>query len=194
LLIADAQTIPIRPGAADVINCCGPVLSFVPDWRGALQEMGRIIAPGGRLLLEVEGKWTFDVFWTLLSTLVGDPWGYRQSLWSSARRLLPPYNRGHTIRFAFPLEDGTIVDMPLKLFAFKELRDALADVDLRLTHRWGVHSLTNLIPSQVLHSAEPSRRVRDAFNKLASIERRYFGRWPLRSLGCSLLVIAERAA
>lgn len=190
----DAVTLPAPAGAFDAVNCCGPTLSLVPDWPQALREIARCLKPGGRLLLEVEGKWNLDVLWEVVNALSGNRLGYDEPLAVALRHLRPPWRRGHVIDYALPLERGGAVSLPLKLFAPSELGRALGAAGLRPVRRWGIHALTNVIPSTVLHRAGKGAVVTALFRALSSLEKRANGRWPLNALGCSLLVLARKGA
>ncbi len=90
---ADASAIPLRDSIADCVNCCGPTLSFVSNWRKALSEMARCLKPGGKLLLEVEGKWNLDLFWEIVSAVGFNFLGYDESLGTAFSHLLPPWDK-----------------------------------------------------------------------------------------------------
>jgi ubiquinone/menaquinone biosynthesis C-methylase UbiE len=188
--IADAQWLPFEDNVADCMNCCGPTLSFVHDWRKALMEMSRCLKPGGKLLLEVEGKWNMDLFWEIINALGFDFLDYNEPLSTAIGHLLPPWSIGHIITYPFKLESGEPVSMHLKLFAARELTQELLNVDLVKVKRWGLHVITNLIPSTVLHETDPSSLLRQTFRALSFIEKRINSSWPFNALGCSLLVLA----
>jgi len=46
----DAMRLPFRDGCFDIV-VSGECLQYVPDWRRALDEMQRVLKPGGRLVL-----------------------------------------------------------------------------------------------------------------------------------------------
>jgi len=189
---ADATSLPFGDSVADAVNCCGPTLSFIPEWRTALREIARCLKPGGKLLLEVEGKWTLDMFWEVLNALTGNRLGYDKSLGDALKQFLPPWTVGHRTDYSFARESGETVTMPLKLFTAGELSRELRSVGLSVESRWGLHFLTNLIPSTVLHRADATRSVRRLFEALARLERLVYNIWPFNSLACSLLVIAVK--
>jgi SAM-dependent methyltransferase len=191
-LIGDAAALPFADSVAEFINCCGPTLSFVPDWRQGLSEMSRCLKPGGRLLLEVEGKWNFDMFWEIVNGICFNVLEYDESLLEALRHLRPPWNIGHHVEYAFKLESDESVMMPLKLFAASELEKELQAVGLVQTKRWGLQSLNNIIPSTILHDATPSPGLKKIFAFLSSIERRFNQFRPLNAIGCSILVIAQK--
>jgi ubiquinone/menaquinone biosynthesis C-methylase UbiE len=191
-LVADAQWLPFRDSISSCANCCGPTLSFVPNWRLALSEMSRSMKPGARLLMEVEGKWNFDMFWEIINGIGHNFLQYDESLAKAISHLRPPWNIGHTIQYAFELESGEVIEMPLRLFAASELKKELFRVGLIEEKRWGLHVLTNLIPSTILGKVHPSRGLRMIFTALASIEKHVNSYWPFSSFGCSLLVIARK--
>jgi len=188
----DAQAIPAMAAAFDGINCCGPTLSFVPDWRKALAEMSRCLKPGGWLLLEVEGKWNPDLFWEVINGLGLNFLSYKEPLTAALKHLLPPWHTGHLISYAFKLESGQTVSMPLKLFTPSEMQRHLRDVGLVIERRWGLHCFTNLIPSTILHEPTPPSPVRHLFSLLASIEGRVSHLWPVNAFACSLVFLARK--
>jgi ubiquinone/menaquinone biosynthesis C-methylase UbiE len=51
---ANAQEMPFADASFDVV-LCGMGLQFMPDKRAALSEMRRVLAPGGRLILNAPG-------------------------------------------------------------------------------------------------------------------------------------------
>ena len=51
LALATLEALPYRAATFDAVTCCGSTLSFVDDPVGALRELGRVLRPGGRLLL-----------------------------------------------------------------------------------------------------------------------------------------------
>ncbi len=191
-LNASAESLPLKDSVADCVNCCGPTLSFVPDWQLALTEMSRCLRPGGKILLEVEGKWNFDLVWEITNAVGCNFLRYDEPLSAALRHLLPPWNKGHTITYSFKKESGETASMPLKLFTSNELDSELKKVGLIPDERWGLHMLTNIVPSTILHDARPSRRLRGFFNRLAWFEKRIYRNWPFNSLANSILILAHK--
>lgn len=64
-VVADAQQLPFRDGCFDVVKAT-EVMEHVPDAATALRECGRVLRPGGRLVLTVP----------FLERLHGDPQDY----------------------------------------------------------------------------------------------------------------------
>ncbi len=191
-LIADGEALPFEDAVADCVNCCGSTLSFIPNWRQALSEMSRCLKPGGRLILEVEGKWNFDLFWEIINAIGFNVFEYDEPLLDALQHLRPPWNVGHHVEYPFKLESDETVTMPLRLFAAAELEKELQHVGLVQVKRWGLHSLTNIIPSTILHDSRPGPLLKKMFSLLSNIERRFNQFQPLNAFGCSLLVIAEK--
>lgn len=189
--IADAESLPISDCVADCVNCCGPTLSFVPNWRKALAEIGRCLKPGGILLLEVEGKWSLDLIWEIINAFGCNFLGYDESLLAAMSHLLPPWNVGHTIKYSFKLESGEVT-MPLKLFACKELKKELKNIGLIRLKQWGLHSVTNIVPSVILHKQHPNRKVKAVFRATSYLERHIYGARPFNCVGNSILVVARK--
>jgi SAM-dependent methyltransferase len=191
-LVMDAQSLPFENFSADCINCCGPTLSFIPDWRMALSEMARCLKPGGKLLLEVEGKWNFDLLWEIVNALGFNFLDYDESLATAISHLLPPWKIGHVMDYSFKEESGKSALMHLKLFSASELTKELKKAELIPDQRWGLHVITNLMPSTILHEANPANFIRQTFSFLEKIEKRLNRFWPFNAFGCSLLVLAHK--
>ena len=188
----DAQCLPVPNEAADVVNCCGPTISFVPDYRKAFDEMARVLRPKGRLILECEQKWNFDMIWEVINALLGNTFEYDESLGEALGHFLPPFRKGHYVKYAFRVESGEKSYMNLKLFTPSELRLELEKVGFKLDKKFGIHIFTNLIPSTVLHDASPTTWIRYLFGILASAEILAYNKWPFFNLGCSLVVTATK--
>ena len=192
--LTDLENLPFKDSIADCANCCGPTLSFVPNWRRGLREISRCLKRNGKLLLEVEGKWNPDLFWEILNALRSNCLEYDEDLNTAVRHLSPPWATGPTISYSFKTESGSSVPMPLKLFSGIELRRELHSVGLIEDKKWGLHALTNLIPSTILHRSNPSARTRAVFSALASLEKRVNQKWPVNDFACSVLVLAHKQA
>lgn len=55
LLLADATRLPFREGSFPAVMACH-LLHLIPDWRRAIAEMRRVLAPGGVILHHGEGE------------------------------------------------------------------------------------------------------------------------------------------
>ena len=186
LAVADVAALPYRRGAFDLAVCCGSVLSFVPAPAHALAELARVLRPGGRLLVECEHRTSLDLGWGLLSSLTGDSLGFGLSPRAAWRQLA---GRPRT---------SLVVDYPgyppLRLFRRGELLATLRGAGLRPVRAWGIHTLTNLIPSTILHRPELPRLLRRPYAALRAADRAV-ARWRApQALANSLVVLAERAA
>jgi len=179
---ADVQALPYRDAVFDAVTCCGSTLSFVDRPAAAVAEIARVLKPGGRLFLDCEHKWNADLVWTLASALTGDPLGYGLSpsrAWRAVAR------RG-----------GCVITYPgygaLRLFTAPELRAMLREAGLQPLRTWGIHGLTSLIPSTVLHRARLPAAVGPFFRALCALDgavRRLPGS---ARIACSLVVLARR--
>ena len=92
LVQGDVEALPCRDGTMDLVISCGSTLSFVTRPERAFAEIARVLRPGGRLLLEVEHRWSLDLAWRLASSLAGDPLGYGVEP-REARRAFAPATR-----------------------------------------------------------------------------------------------------
>jgi SAM-dependent methyltransferase len=57
---ADATALPFADDAFDGAIACH-VLHLIPDWRGAVEELARVVRPGGRILVNL-GGWDHGVW------------------------------------------------------------------------------------------------------------------------------------
>ncbi len=73
-----AENLPFPDDSFDVVAAM-TVLCFVPDAKGAVREMARVLRPGGRLVLGELGRWSF---WAAKRRLRGWP---GSPTWKAAR-------------------------------------------------------------------------------------------------------------
>jgi SAM-dependent methyltransferase len=181
--LASVEALPFAPASFDAVVCCGSTLSFVDDPRAALGELARVLKPGGRLLVEVEHRFSLDLAWTLASALGGGVLGYGVPLgaaWRSVTRR--------------PRE-GCVVEYPgygrLRLFTRTEVGAMLTGVGLRPRRWWGIHTVTNVIPSTVLHRGTLRPLTAALYRPLRALDARLSRRsWAAR-LANSLVVLAD---
>ena len=179
---ATLEALPYGDGAFDVVVCCGSTLSFVDDPRRALAELGRVLRPGGRLFLECEHRPSLDLAWALLGGLTGNALAYDITAGEAWRALVARTS----VRLAYP---GYGV---LTLFTRRDLRDMLAAAGLVTRREWGVHSITNVLPSTLLHRARLPRPLAALYRVLRGLDRALASAAPARALANSLVILAER--
>ena len=184
LALGNVEALPYRDESFDVVTCCGSTLSFVDAPATALRELGRVLRPGGRLLLECEHRWSLDLAWALLSALTRDSLGYGLSTAAAWRQLTRRPREGCT------------VDYPgygrLRLFTRAELRVMLATAGLHPLRWWGIHSITNVIPSTVLHRERFGPALTTIFGPLRAIDAQLSACPPAQRLANSLVVLAKK--
>jgi SAM-dependent methyltransferase len=178
------EALPYSDNAFDAVVCCGSTLSFVTDPAAALRELGRVLRPGGRLLLEVEHKWSADLAWMAASAAAGDALGYGVSAAALWRAL------------AVPLGESCVIPYPdygaLRLFTASELRRLLDGSGLAVARTWGIHSATGLLPSTLLHRRRLPAGLRPLYAALCTVDR-WVTRVPgARGLASSLVLLALR--
>jgi SAM-dependent methyltransferase len=178
------EALPYTDGAFDVVACCGSTLSFLAEPAAAVNELGRVLRPGGRLLLEVEHKWSADLGWMAVSAAVGDVLGYGVSVATLWRAL------------ARPLAESCVLPYPgygaLRLFTAADLRRLLAAAGLSAVRTWGIHSATGCLPSTVLHRRRLPRVVRPLYAALCAVDRRVTSVPGARGVASSLVVLAAK--
>jgi SAM-dependent methyltransferase len=178
------EALPYATNSFDAVTCCGSTLSFVADPAAALIELGRVLRRGGRLLLEVEHKWSADLGWMAVSAVGGDVLGYGVSLTALWRAL------------ARPLGASCVLPYPgygsLRLFTARDLGRLLAAGELEPRRTWGIHSATGCLPSTLLHRRQLAGVLRRLYTGLCVVDR-WMSRMPgARGLASSLVVLAEK--
>jgi SAM-dependent methyltransferase len=181
--VGSVEALPYPDARFDAVVCCGSTLSFVDDPARALAELGRVLRPGGRLLLDCEHRPSLDLAWTLASALTGDTLGYGVRPRDAWRAI----TAGRSLRLTYPGYG------PLWLFTRRELAAMLAAAGLTPVRAWGVHNVTNLLPSTLLHRPRLPLALKAAFRALCRLDARVIGTAPARALANSLVLLARRA-
>jgi len=75
LVAGDALCLPFADGAFDVV-VCSEVLEHIPDYRGAIAELVRVLRPGGRLCVSVPRPWCERICWWLSRDYHQTPGGH----------------------------------------------------------------------------------------------------------------------
>jgi SAM-dependent methyltransferase len=162
---------------------CGEHAVVRPHPDRALAEIGRVLRPGGRLFLEVEHRWSLDLAWRLASSVTGDVLGYGVGI----REAAP----------SRPLGEGIWIDYPgyprLRLFTGRELRRLLGQARLVPVRMWGLHSVTNVVPSTCC-IARRSRVIAAFYRTLRSLDRALAATGPARGLANSLIILATKTS
>jgi SAM-dependent methyltransferase len=186
LVRGDLLGLPYRDATFDAVVCAGSTLDFVDDPGRAVAELARVMRPGATLFLEVERRFCLDLGWTLLSSLTGDGLAYglrpgqAWALLAHARR------------------EGVWLDYPgyprLRLFTDHELRAMLGRAGLRVERAWGIHAITNLLPSTLLHRPRLPAGLRLVYRALCAADAAVGG-WPAaRVLAAHAVLLARKGA
>lgn len=184
LALAGVESLPYRDAVFDVAVCCGSTLSFVAEPLRAARELGRVLRPGGRLLLDVEHRWSLDLAWALVSGMTGDRLGYGIGPGQLLRQL-----RGGP--------DGCRIEYPgygsLRLFTMRELGAMLRSAGLEMIRTWGVHSVTNVIPSTSLHRERLPGALARVYRALCTLDARLGGSAVGRNFANTAVLLARKA-
>jgi len=192
LALGDVEALPYGDEAFDVVSCCGSTLSFVERADRALGEIGRVLRPGGLLLLECEHKWSLDLVWALGSSLTGDSLDYRVGPGDVWRQVARPLREGCWLRYPVPSSNGSVASMRLRLYTRSELRGLIGAAGLTVRRMWGIHMLTNLIPSTVLHRDRLGAWLARCYGALCRLDGRLERFTSAHQIANSLVVLAEK--
>jgi ubiquinone/menaquinone biosynthesis C-methylase UbiE len=177
LALATIEALPFGDASFDGAACCGSTLSFVADPARALAELGRVLRPGAPLLLDCEHKWNLDLAWMLLLD-------YGVTAGEVTRALVRPLREGFTLPYP---EYG-----PLRFFTRAEVAAMLGAAGFTLERVEGIHAVTNVLPSTLLHRERLPRGVGALYRALCALDRALAPRPPARWLANSLVVIARK--
>lgn len=177
LALAAVEALPYGDASFDGAVCCGSTLSFVNDPARALGELGRVLRPGAVLLLDCEHKWNLDLAWMLLLD-------YGVTRGEVGRALARPLREGFTLPYP---EYG-----PLRFFTRTEIAAMLGAAGFTLEGVEGIHAVTNVLPSTLLHRERLPRGVGGLYRALCALDRALAPRPPARWLANSLVVVARR--
>jgi SAM-dependent methyltransferase len=184
LVRGDLGALPYGDASFDAVVCAGSTLNFVDEPGSAVGEIARVMRPGAQLLLEYERRWCLDVGWTLVSSVMADAFGYDVRL-AEAWALV-----------ASPWRTGVWVDYPgyprLRLFTDRELGAMFENSGLRVEQAWGIHAITNLMPSPVLHRARLPAALRPLYRALRSADSRAGSFRPMRAIAGHGVVLARK--
>jgi ubiquinone/menaquinone biosynthesis C-methylase UbiE len=169
-LICDIYQLPFQDGYFSHINSCGSVLSLVEHSHRALEELTRVLEPGGTLFIEVESKWNMDRFWTLFDVLLRNKLGYWTSFKDACKPFFSP-RQNVSIRYPYGERDNPL-DIRIMLFTNNCLKEEFSSLNLKVIKRWTILSITNLIPSPILDTNHPTAFLKNLFRVLSFLEEK----------------------
>ncbi len=191
-IVSDACRLPFADGVFEGVTCAGSTLNHIPDYACFFDEVARVLKPGGIIFLESDNKWRPDMFWCLLSTIVGDPLQYHETLQNVIRYFRRPLHEGYPYVFPLSFGDGKVRELSLRTFTCKELYRELVERGCSVEALFGIHAITNVIPSPVMLQDNPGSISRAVFNVLSRLEDRLYGVWPVNRVGMSVIVLARK--
>jgi hypothetical protein len=134
--------------------------------------------------LEVEHRWSLDLVWRLLSSLAGDVLAYGGTVRDAGRALVASPGNGLWIDYpGYPR---------LRLFTRSELGRLLGAAGLTPVRAWGLHSVTNVLPSTTLHRARLGRVTAALYRRLRVLDGALATTRAGRALANSLVVLATK--
>ena len=120
----------------------------------------------------------------MVSGVLGDALGYGLTARAAWRQIARPAAEGVWIDYpGYP---------PLRLVTRAELRRWLARAGLVPARTWGIHALTNVIPSTALHQPRLGPALAAIYRGLAAADRAAAGTALARRFANSLVVLARK--
>jgi len=185
--VGDAINIPYQDNYFDHVNCCGSVLSFIPNYKKAISELARVLKSKGTFFIETEARWNFDAFWYFIDPFLRGKIGINDSLKKSYQILIQKPLNPIWINFSFG-ESNKPIDMKINLFTYYTLKKEFFKHNLKIEKKWSIHSITNLIPSVYLDALNPSNKLIKYFKLFAKIEENL----PFYFPGCSIVLYGRK--
>ena len=181
---ASVEALPFVDACFDAVVCCGSTLSFVDDPARALAELGRVLRPGRPAAARLRAP-------SQPRPRVGA--GQRR------RRRSARLRRQRAGRVARGLRARR---RPASLPRATACSGSSAGASstgcspppgCRPVRAWGLHGVTNLLPSTVLHGARPPRGLAAAYRALCRLDAALTTTAPALAFANSLALLAIRA-
>ncbi|CAL59662.1 class I SAM-dependent methyltransferase [Methanocella arvoryzae] len=193
-MVSDACRLPFVDGVFDAVSCAGSTLNHIPDYGCFFDEVARVLKPGGYIFLESDNKWRPDMFWCLLSCMAGDPLQYHEKLGHVIGYFKRPLSEGYPYVFPLSFGEGKVRELNLRTFTCKELYKELGARGCKVEKVYGIHAITNVLPSPLMIQDHPGKITTAVFKFLAFFENRLYGLWPINRVGMSVIVFARKNA
>lgn len=191
--IASAEALPFGDATFSAGVSCGSVLGFVPEYGKALSEIARVLEPGATFVLEVDNRWNLDLAWGLADVALGGRLGFDQTWREAWANVAAPPARSIVQHYPFTKLDGSETTMTVRLFSLRELFAAARARGLEPRYWYGIHAVTNVLPSTWLAHPRLSSPLRRLARLLARADRAVSRRFPFRNLGNNAVLVLERA-
>ncbi len=182
----DACSLEFSHNTFDHVNICGSVVNFLDDYEKAISECIRVLKPGGTLFIEYDTKWNPDIFWTIVDGLLAGKLDYDVPLKVAIRNISPPFFKSLDLEYPFGDIEHPVI-MQMKLFSNTEIKSIFARHHCKLIKHRTIHSITNFIPSTMLDTETPSKKLTKVFNALKRVEEL---NWNLP--GCSSVLLYRK--
>ena len=182
--LASATELPFENNQFDLVNCCGSVLSSIENYEEAIKEISRVLKPGGILILEVENKYNLDLFYPALDKVLFGVLDYDQPFRKSMKNIFSKPSQHAQIDFPFSMHEKEI-KIPIWLFSSFGLKQELRKNSLLTENYYSIHNFTNILPSVLLDTSEPSKILVSIFKLLCNTEKTFNSMKVFNHFGCS---------
>ena len=189
---ASALELPFSMETFDLVSCCGSVLGFVSDYQRAVTELARVTKREGTLIVEVDQRWNLDLVWGLVDPLVGGRLGYQQPFKEALANLTSLPFKGITQHYPFTRLDGSTDTMTVRLFTLREILVPFETLGWHVQEVYGVHSISNLLPSTWLAHPKLREPWRSIARGLIWCDAKIAAFFPFNRIANNLILVLRR--
>lgn len=186
LVQLDAHSLPFASSTIAYVIAGGELLNHLSDYPDALQEIRRVLRPGGVLLLQVGTKWCLDSLWAILDKILGNRIGY-----SLTREEAAAFLRRGDLAVTWAITPSG--EFRVLLLSIRRLKRVLYETGFQIRLTYGANAISGVVPLPIQQESE-SKFVRWFVSKLIILDR-LFGRLPVfRTFAGNVFLICEAAA
>lgn len=186
LVQADAMSLPFAESAFGQVIAGGELLNHL-DYELCLNEVRRVLKPGGVVLIEFGAKWCFDSLWALLDSFTGHHLGYTltrpeaKAFWS---------RRSSDVEVTWEVTPG--YNLRVSLIAVENLLRVLGRLGFSTLDMYGANSISGLVPLPLQQSPDGSSIAKKLASVLILVDRVVGRVPPFKTFAGNVFVVCRR--